>query len=355
MPFIGKQPEVGAYSKLDAITASATATYNLTLDSGAYYPTSANHLLVSLNGVMQAPQDSFTVSGSTIVFDSALTSSDSIDFIMALGDVLDIGTPSDGTVTSAKLGGALTTPSTLTVGGTVETTAGPGADHFKITGTGNASVGAVGNTANDVMIYSNSAGHNGLRFHSSGILPTDNTGTIIDADADLGISTHRFKDIYLSGGVNFSANANAAGMTSEILDDYEEGDWTPRLVDLSNNEASAYTSGYPKGTYTKIGRHVFVNFSIRITNKGSMTGNYVLVAGLPFSRDATAEGRGTGSIDYYSGLASSRSYLGLDCTSTTDVMWLVGGTNSTGSSYVTTGNLNNTFMLKGGAHFITAS
>ena len=172
MPFIGKQPEVGAYSKLDAITTSATATYNLALGGGAYYPSSANHLLVSLNGVMQAPQDSFTVSGSTIVFASALTSSDNIDFIMALGDVLDIGTPSDGTVTSAKLAGSLTTPSTLTVGGTVETTAGPGADHFKITGTGNASVGAVGNTANDVMIYSNSAGHNGLRFHSSGILPT---------------------------------------------------------------------------------------------------------------------------------------------------------------------------------------
>jgi len=103
MPFIGKQPEVGAYSKLDAITTSATATYNLTLDSGAYYPSSANHLLVSLNGVMQAPQDSFTVSGSTIVFASTLASTDSIDFIMALGDVLDIGTPSDGTVTTAKI------------------------------------------------------------------------------------------------------------------------------------------------------------------------------------------------------------------------------------------------------------
>jgi len=133
MPFIGKQPEVGAYSKLDAITTSATATYNLTLGGGAYYPSSANHLLVSLNGVMQAPQDSFTVSGSTIVFDSALTSSDNIDFIMALGDVLDIGTPSDGTVTSAKivsgavtsskLSGSLTTPSNLTVTGdlTVDT------------------------------------------------------------------------------------------------------------------------------------------------------------------------------------------------------------------------------------------
>ena len=103
MPFIGQQPITGAYSKLDAITTSATATYNLLLNGGAYSPASANHLLVSLNGVMQAPQDSFTVSGSTIIFDSALTSSDNIDFIMALGDVLNIGTPSDGTVSTAKI------------------------------------------------------------------------------------------------------------------------------------------------------------------------------------------------------------------------------------------------------------
>jgi hypothetical protein len=103
MPFIGQQPLTGAYSKLDSITTSATATYNLQLDSAAYSPASANHLLVSLNGVMQAPVDSFTVSGSTITFASALTSSDNIDFIMALGDVLNIGTPSDGTVTTAKI------------------------------------------------------------------------------------------------------------------------------------------------------------------------------------------------------------------------------------------------------------
>jgi hypothetical protein len=107
MPFIGQQPLTGAYHKLDSITTSATATYNLQLNGGAYSPTSANHLLVSLNGVMQAPQDSFTVSGSQITFASALTSSDSIDFIMALGDVLDIGVPSDGTVNTSQLANTL--------------------------------------------------------------------------------------------------------------------------------------------------------------------------------------------------------------------------------------------------------
>jgi hypothetical protein len=103
MPYIGKSPSVGGFHKLDNLTASATATYALTLGGGAFFPESPNQLLVSLNGVIQAPIDSFTVSGSNIIFDSALTGSDSIDFIMALGDVLNVGTPSDGSVSDAKI------------------------------------------------------------------------------------------------------------------------------------------------------------------------------------------------------------------------------------------------------------
>ena len=103
MPFIGQQPITGAYSVLDDITTSATATYNLQLNSAAYSPASANNLLVSLNGVIQKPGSSFTISGSQITFSSALTSSDSIDFIIALGDVLSVGTPTDGSVSTASL------------------------------------------------------------------------------------------------------------------------------------------------------------------------------------------------------------------------------------------------------------
>ena len=102
MSYIGKEPQIGSYSMLDNLTASATASYSLTLDSVAFVPESSNHLLVSLNGVIQKAGSSFTVSGSTLTFSSALTSSDSIDFVLALGNVLDIGTPSDGTVTNAK-------------------------------------------------------------------------------------------------------------------------------------------------------------------------------------------------------------------------------------------------------------
>ena len=81
-----------------------------------------------------------------------------------------------------------------------------------LSGTANAdsgfqvgSIGNIGNVANDVVVFSSSAGHNGLRFHANGILPTDNTGAIIDADADIGISTYRFKDLHLSGTANFGS------------------------------------------------------------------------------------------------------------------------------------------------------
>jgi len=115
MAYIGKQPVVGNFVKLDAIVTSATATYNLLNGGVAYFPQTANNCIVSLNGVIQSPTSAYTISGSTIVFDSALTSSDTIDFILVLGDVLAIGTPSDATVSFAKV------TSNLITGATAET------------------------------------------------------------------------------------------------------------------------------------------------------------------------------------------------------------------------------------------
>jgi hypothetical protein len=102
MAYIGKTPVIGNFQVCDALTATTTDTYALEVDSVAVSPQSANHCLVSLNGILQAPTTSFTISGSDIVFASALTASDSIDFVMILGNVLDLGVPSDGTITHAK-------------------------------------------------------------------------------------------------------------------------------------------------------------------------------------------------------------------------------------------------------------
>ena len=106
MAYIGKEPIVGNFQKCDAITVvNGQAAYTLQVSSTNVIPESANHMLVSLNGILQAPgaDNSFTVSGSTLTFDSNLATGDVIDFVILLGNVLDLGTPSDGTVTNAKL------------------------------------------------------------------------------------------------------------------------------------------------------------------------------------------------------------------------------------------------------------
>ena len=103
MSYIGRKPVVGNFQVCDALTATTTADYTLQVGGTNVTPESANHMLVSLNGYLQAHVTSFTVSGATLSFASALTGNDSIDFVILLGDVLDIGTPSDGTVTEPKL------------------------------------------------------------------------------------------------------------------------------------------------------------------------------------------------------------------------------------------------------------
>ena len=114
MAYLGRQPVIGNFVKLDSITTvNGQAAY--TMQNGGVNFTSydnVNQFLVSLNGVLQAPTDSFTVSGSTLTFASNLSTGDVIDFVLVLGNSLDIGTPSDNTVTAAKLNNDIISGST---------------------------------------------------------------------------------------------------------------------------------------------------------------------------------------------------------------------------------------------------
>ena len=102
MAYVGRQPLIGNYIVLDAISPSATTTFNLTQSGSSYSPQLAQNCIVSVNGVIQAPNTSYTISGSTIVFSTALATTDTINFITVLGDVLNVGTPSAGTVNAAS-------------------------------------------------------------------------------------------------------------------------------------------------------------------------------------------------------------------------------------------------------------
>jgi len=104
MSYIGASPIVGNFQVCDAISVvNGQAAYTMQVGGVNVFPETANHMLVSLNGVLQQPNSSFTVSGSTITFASNLVTGDVIDFIHILGSVLDLGVPSDSTVSLAKL------------------------------------------------------------------------------------------------------------------------------------------------------------------------------------------------------------------------------------------------------------
>ena len=116
MPYIGKSPLHGNYNELTDISGDfdgSTTQFALTEanSSLALTPVSPATMIISINGVVQEPTTAYTVSGTNITFTSAPASTDSF-FGVALGNQLDIGTPSDSTVTSAKLGSTFFTGAT---------------------------------------------------------------------------------------------------------------------------------------------------------------------------------------------------------------------------------------------------
>ena len=88
-------------------------------------------------------------------------------------------------------------------------------------------------------------------------------------------------------GYNFTANTPAAGMTSQLLNWYEEGTWTPGVSFGGGTTGITYST--QAGTYTRIGNRVLFQGRVVLTSKGSSTGSAV-ITGLPFSTNATAYG-----------------------------------------------------------------
>ena len=71
-------------------------------------------------------------------------------------------------------------------------------------------------------------------------------------------------------GINFSATSDATGMAAELLDDYEEGTWTP--VSGGGNGSTAY--------YTRVGRLVQIEGDVTFSGNSGSTN---FISGLPFA------------------------------------------------------------------------
>ena len=144
-------------------------------------------------------------------------------------------------------------------------------------------VGSIGATFGDLYI---GTGDVGLQMvdGSDCIAPLNaNTPAVRDAAIDLGLSSGRFKNLYLSGGVYLGGTGSA-----NYLDDYEEGTWT---ATMSSGSVTA-----DRTTYTKVGRLVTVQARL-LDITDYTTAAAVLVQGLPFTVSSSG-GSHIGSVMY---------------------------------------------------------
>lgn len=99
-------------------------------------------------------------------------------------------------------------------------------------------------------------------------------------------------------GIDFSADSHAAGMTSELLDDYEEGTWTPVLGGDGGESGQSYSA--QQGFYRKVGDIVFFTFYVQLSAAGS-PGLEAVLKGLPFTISGQ-RGRGAGFVSDFANL-----------------------------------------------------
>ena len=116
MPYLGKSPNHGNFTELTDVSGSfdgSTTQFALTSRIGgvAITPVIEAAVLISINGVIQEPTTDYTVSGTNITFTTAPASTDSF-FGTVMGFQLDVGTPSDSTITQAKLASTFLTGAT---------------------------------------------------------------------------------------------------------------------------------------------------------------------------------------------------------------------------------------------------
>ena len=160
-------------------------------------------------------------------------------------------------------------------------------------------VGSIGVADGDnLTISSTASAHGGLKFNNTAMSAYVD-GASSNGTMDIGTSVVSFRDLYLSGGVFIGGTG-----TSNKLEDYEEGTWTPGITYDGGQTA---TMSQTSGVYTKVGRIVHCTGMLKIGNKNSGTGD-VFLTGLPFTvADSVSNTslEGNGVIGYYATLSGS--------------------------------------------------
>ena len=254
MAYIGKEPNPGQNREVDDISSSfngSTTAFTLQVNSQNVSPGSANSIIVSVGGVVQNPGTDYTIAASTITFTTAPANGLSF-FGLVLGQGVDAITPADGSVTTTKI-------------------ADQAVDLTKL---------PHGTSSNDgKFLRANNGADPTFETVSTAIQTTSGTDNFTIADGNLVIAT--------SGhGIDFSATADGTGVSNEteLLDDYECGEWTGAI--------GSGTANINNPWYVKVGKLVIGGASITAISDTSSS-NQIKVTGLPFSNSGGFSGSGT--------------------------------------------------------------
>ena len=111
MAYIGPEPKLGRNREVDDISSGfngSTTAFTLQVSGSNVSPGTANDIIVSLGGVIQNPNQDYTIAASTLTFTTAPASGLSF-FALVLGQSIDssVVTPADGSVTGTKLSNPL--------------------------------------------------------------------------------------------------------------------------------------------------------------------------------------------------------------------------------------------------------
>jgi len=170
-------------------------------------------------------------------------------------------------------------------------------------GTVTVSIGNPGATTGGLQLWAATNGSSYIQFGDSSASASDHYRGLIGYQHDtdrmifytagserLRIASDGTFQLRNSPGIDFSQiQTNAAGVTSEILDSYEEGEYTPNFGAPGGSAGSAaYSSA---GKYVKIGKLVMVYGELYITNKGSWSGT-VTFGNLPFTAESGRQNLG---------------------------------------------------------------
>ena len=239
---------------------------------------------------------------------------------------------------------------TASPGQLIHTHSGSSSGGLLIQSNGSTNYIAAIQTANN---FANGSTAGGLVIRSgNGIEFSGNDGSTIQmrlASGNLTIGDGNL--VVASGhGIDFSATGDASGGTSELLDDYEEGSWTPYIYPMSSNIPVTYS--HQSGRYQKIGNVVHFQFKLQVSNITGNRNQGFGISGFPYNNTGSQDYQTTGQFFGVTWDGEMPTTLVFTPNTTRGVCYYYADAMKYYSSSMLDINVNNS-MLSGSGHYFT--